>query len=196
VAAGTGFGEAGRVFAGGRHVPFASEGGHADFTPRTDQDWRFQRWLEVRVGHASWDRVVSGPGLTAIHEFLREEAGEPVPRWLEEEMRGGDRAAVIGAAGVAQADPVCAAAVDVFVRYFGAEAGNHALKLMATGGVYLAGGIAPKILPRLIEGGFLAAFADKGRMAPLLRRMPVTVIRDGDVALAGAALCARRALTG
>jgi glucokinase len=194
VAAGTGFGEAGRCFVDGRRVPFASEGGHADFAPRTEQDFRFQRWLESRVGHASWDRVVSGPGLVAIHDFLREERGEPAAAWLHEAMAAGDAAAVIGDAALAGTDAVCDAALDLFVRYFGAEAGNHALKLMATGGVYLAGGIAPKLLPRLTDGAFRAAFADKGRMAPLLARMPVTVISDGEVGLAGAALCAKRDL--
>jgi glucokinase len=196
VAAGTGFGEAGRAFVDGRPVPFASEGGHADFAPRTEQDCRFLHWLEARVGHASWDRIVSGPGLAAIHDFLREERGEPAPAWLRAALAEGDPAAVISEAALAGTDAVCDAALDLFVRHFGAEAGNHALKLMATGGVYLAGGIAPKILPRLSAGAFLTAFADKGRMAPLLQRMPVTVIRDGDVALAGAALCARRALAG
>ena len=194
VAAGTGFGEAGRAFVAGRHVPFASEGGHADFAPRTEQDWRFQRWLEARVGHVSWDRVVSGPGLVAIHDFLREERSEPLPDWLREAMTDGDPAAAISQAAVAESDAVCHAALALFVRYFGAEAGNHALKLMATGGVYVTGGIAPKILPRLQDGAFVSAFTGKGRMAPLLKRMPVTVVHDGAVALSGAALCARRSL--
>ena len=194
VAAGTGFGEAGRAFVGGRRVPFASEGGHADFSPRTEQDFRFQHWLEARFGHVSWDRVVSGPGLVAIHDFLREERGERGPAWLQERLVEGDPAAVVSELGLAGTDAVCDAALGLFVRHFGAEAGNHALKLMATGGVYVTGGIAPKILPRLTDGAFLAAFTDKGRMAPLLARMPVTVIRDGDVGLAGAALCAKREL--
>jgi glucokinase len=107
-------------------------------------------------------------------------------------MAGGDPAAAIAEAALAGRDPVCVETLDRFLRYFGAEAGNHALKLMATGGVFVTGGIAPKVLPRLKDGPFLEAFRAKGRMADLMARMPVTVIADGDVGLKGAALYARR----
>lgn len=191
VAAGTGFGEAGRVRVDGRFHPFASEGGHADFAPADALDHAFQRWLAGSHGHVSWDRIVSGPGIVAIHAFLRTARGTALPAALAEAMAAGDPAAAIAAAALAGRDPVCVETLDRFLRYFGAEAGNHALKLMATGGVFVTGGIAPKILPRLKDGPFLEAFRAKGRMADLMSRMPVTVIADGDVGLKGAALYAR-----
>ena len=192
VAAGTGFGEAGRVWGGGRYWPFASEGGHADFAPADALDWAFQCWLGSGHGHVSWDRIVSGPGIIAIHSFLTGERGASVPAFLEEAMAAGDPAAAIADAALSGRDALCREVLDRFAGYFGAEAGNHALKLMATGGVYIAGGIAPKILPRLTDGPFLDAFAAKGRMADLMRRMPITVLCDGEVALKGAALYARQ----
>ena len=192
VAAGTGFGEAGRVWVDGGYLPFASEGGHADFAPADALDFAFLRWLQASHGHASWDRIVSGPGIVAIHAFLRAERGSVTPPALAEAMRAGDPAAAVAEAALAGSDAVCVEALDRFLGYFGAEAGNHALKLMATGGVFITGGIAPKVLPRLQGGPFLDAFRAKGRMAELMRRMPVTVLADGDVGLKGAALYGRR----
>ncbi len=187
VAAGTGFGEAGRVWADGHYRPFASEGGHADFAASDDLDFAFQRWLGSRHGHVSWDRIVSGPGIVAVHAFLRARRGVPAPAALAQAMTTGDPAAAIAELALAGRDAVCVEALDRFLGYFGAEAGNHALKLMATGGVFITGGIAPKILPRLKDGPFLDAFRAKGRMAGLMARMPVTVLADGDTGLAGAA---------
>jgi glucokinase len=191
VAAGTGFGEAGRVWVDGRYRPFASEGGHADFAPADALDCAFLRWLQASHGHASWDRVVSGPGIVALHAFLRAERGIPVPGVLADAIAAGDPAAAVTKAGLAATDAVCVETLDRFLGYFGAEAGNHALKLMATGGVLITGGIAPKVLPRLRSGPFLSAFRAKGRMADLMARMPVTVLCDGDAGLKGAALFAR-----
>jgi glucokinase len=196
VAAGTGFGEAGRVWVDGHYRPFASEGGHADFAPSDDLDCAFRQWLGARHGHVSWDRIVSGPGIVAIHAFLRSQRGVAVPGALADAMAAGDPAAVIAEAAMAGRDSVCEETLDRFLRYFGAEAGNHALKLMATGGVYVTGGIAPKILPKLRNGPFLDAFRAKGRMTELMRRMPVTVLSDGDVGLKGATLYGRRMTTG
>jgi glucokinase len=190
VAAGTGFGEAGRVWTGDRYVPFASEGGHADFAPTDEIGYAYHRWMAQRHGHVSWDRVVCGSGLVSLHDFLRDRTGGRAPAWLAGELASGDPAAAIARAGLERTDAVCDEALGRFVRFFGAEAGNHALKLMAVGGVYITGGIAAKILPRLTEGAFVEAFLDKGRMRPVVADMPVTVILDGDVALKGAALCA------
>jgi glucokinase len=192
VAAGTGFGEAGRVWADDHYRPFASEGGHADFAPQDALDWAFQGWLGARHGHVSWDRIVSGAGIVALHAFLRDHRGVAAPAALAEAMTAGDPAAAITAAALARQDAVCVETLDRFLRHFGAEAGNHALKLMATGGVFITGGIAPKLLPRLKEGPFLDAFHAKGRMAALMRRMPVTVLTDGNAGLKGAALFGRR----
>jgi glucokinase len=191
VAAGTGLGEAGRVWAGDRYVPFASEGSHADFAPADEIGYAYHRWMVQRHGHVSWDRVVSGPGLVSLHAFLRDRTGGRAPAWLADELASGDPAAAIARAGLERTDAVCDETLGRFVRFFGAEAGNHALKLMALGGVYVTGGIAPKILQRLLEGAFIEAFLDKGRMRSVVADMPVTVILDGDVALKGAALCAR-----
>jgi glucokinase len=140
----------------------------------------------------SWDRIVSGPGVVAIHAFLRRRRGIPAPATLGSAMAAADPAAAIAEAALAGTDAVCAETLERFVGYFAAEAGNHALKLMATGGVYIAGGIAPKILPRLTDGAFLDVFRAKGRMTDLMRRIPVTVLCDGDVGLKGAALYGRR----
>ncbi len=186
VAAGTGFGQAGRIWCGG-YRPFASEGSHADFAPVSDIDFSLQQWLAARFGHVSWERVVSGPGLVNLHDFLRDTGGRPVPDWLSEAMDDSDPAAAIANAALQGRDPVCAEALDQMIRYFGAETGNHALKLMATGGVFITGGIAPKIASRFAVAGFLEAFFDKGRMEPLLRRMPVSLIADDRVGLLGAA---------
>lgn len=193
IAAGTGLGEAGRIWCAGGYRPFASEGSHGDFAPGNALGYSLHQWLARRYGgHVSWERVVSGPGLVNLHAFLRESDGRPAPDWLELAMQEGDPAGAIATAAQAQGDPVCVEALDLLIHYFGAEAGNHALKLMATGGVYLTGGIAPKIAARFAAAGFLDAFFAKGRMRELMRRMPVHLVTDGNLALYGAARCAAR----
>jgi len=195
IAAGTGLGEAGLSRAGGDMRPFATEGGHADFATRDDVDCALLRDLARTYGHVSWERVLSGPGLHDIDRFLRRRAGAAPPEWLEHARVAGDPAAAIAEAALAGSDEIASQALDRFVTYLGAEAGNLALKTLATRGVYVAGGIAPKILARLQEGPFLRAFADKGRMRPILAAMPVIVIIDELTALRGAARAAARALT-
>ncbi len=185
--------EAGRIWCAGGYRPFASEGSHGDFAPGNALGYSLHQWLARRYGgHVSWERVVSGPGLVNLHAFLRESDGRPAPDWLELAMQEGDPAGAIATAAQAQGDPVCVEALDLLIHYFGAEAGNHALKLMATGGVYLTGGIAPKIAARFAAAGFLDAFFAKGRMRELMRRMPVHLVTDGNLALYGAARCAAR----
>lgn len=190
IAAGTGLGQAGMFWDGERHRPFASEGGHADFAPGSEIEIALLRHLMGRYGHVSWERVVSGPGLVNIYEFLLAHRDTQTPPWLAQAMQGGDRAAEISKAAQAGRCPICAEALALFVRLYGAEAGNHALKIMARAGVYVGGGIAPKILRQLDQGGFLEAFRAKGRMAPLLREMPVKVILNDKTALYGPALYA------
>ncbi|MFP4560713.1 MAG: glucokinase [Thiohalorhabdus sp.] len=187
IAAGTGLGEAGMFWDGARHRPFATEGGHADFAPADELDRALHRYLAECHGHVSWEHVVSGPGLVRIHAFLAAHRGRAVPGWLEAAMAEGDPAAAIAAAAEDGSDPLCAEAMERFVRHYGAEAGNLALKLMATGGVYLGGGIAPRIAARLREPAFLEAFRAKGAMAPLLERIPVRLIHNDHAALLGAA---------
>ena len=185
IAAGTGLGEAGLCWDGKLHVPFATEGGHTDFAPTTDRDWRFYGFLQDRFGHVSWERVVSGAGLVHLLEFLVQESGTAGPAWFNDP--GQDRAAGITGDALSGNDPLCVEALHWFARLYGAEAGNLALKMKATGGLYLGGGIAPKILPALQDGRFLAAFLDKGRMRALVEAMPVRVIRNEQVSLQGLA---------
>ena len=188
ISAGTGLGEAGLYWDGVRHCPFASEGGHSDFSPRNELEMALLSFLSDRYGRTSWERVLSGPGLANIHEFLRSYRQSAPPAWLVDEMRTGDPSAAISAAALEERDPVCVEALDLFVNLYGVEAGNHALKIMATGGVYIGGGIAPKILEKLQGPSFMEGFLDKGRMRPLLQSMPVRVILNDRTALYGPAL--------
>ena len=188
IAAGTGLGEAGLFWDGLRHQPFATEGGHASFSPSNELDIALLRFLQQRYPHVSWERIVSGMGLLSLHEFLRLHRDIPVPSWLMEEMHNGDAAAAISAAALSGRDTICVETLTWFVRLYGSEAGNLALKVMSRGGLYLGGGIAPKILPLLRNGAFIDAFLNKGRMRPLLATMPVKVILNDRAALFGPAL--------
>jgi len=189
IAAGTGLGEGGLFWDGARHVPFASEGGHADFAPRTSRETRLLEFLTKRYGHVSWERVASGGGLVNLFDFLHEVEGMDVPPALADALAREKLhdPAIISSAALAEHAPIAVEALDLFARLLGAEAGNLALKLLATGGVYLAGGIAPKILPKLQDGAFVAAFAEKGRFKSLLEGIPVRVVLDDTTALYGAA---------
>ena len=188
IAAGTGLGEAGLFWDGLQHHPFATEGGHASFSPGDELEIALLQYLRQRHRHVSWERVVSGMGLPGLHEFLRAYRRAAAPQWLIEEMRNGDAAAVITNAALCGRDEICVETLHRFARLYGAEAGNLALKVMSRGGLYLGGGIAPKILPLLQDGTFLDAFLNKGRMRPLLEAMPVRVILNDRAALFGAAL--------
>jgi glucokinase len=190
IAAGTGLGEAILPPAppGKRRAPvLASEGGHADYAPGTPLEADLWRELWAEHGHVSWERVVSGPGLARIHRFLVESGRAPLPERVAKRFTGLDPAAVIAEEGVARTDEGCRAALALFCRAYGAEAGNLALKALATGGLYVGGGIAPKILPKLREGEFLEGFLSKGRLRQTLERIPVFVVLDPDTALLGAA---------
>ncbi|ADE11219.1 glucokinase [Sideroxydans lithotrophicus] len=188
IAAGTGLGEAGLFWDGQVHHPYATEGGHGSFSPQTELEIALLRHLQLRHAHVSWERVVSGMGLLDLHDFLRSYRKSAVPRWLAEEMQSGDAAAAISGAASAGTDDVCIETMNCFVRLYGAEAGNLALKTMSRGGMYVGGGIAPKILPLLQGGQFLEAFLNKGRMRHLLEAMPVRVILNDRAALYGPAL--------
>ncbi|MGA7748927.1 MAG: glucokinase [Gallionella sp.] len=192
IAAGTGLGEAGLYWDGQQYHPFATEGGHASFSPSDDMEMALLRHLQKDHGHVSWERIVSGPGLVNLHEFHCLYRHTPLPEWLQQEMQQGDAAAAIANAALSGRDELCVESLDWFVRLYGAEAGNLALKVMSRGGLYLGGGIAPKILPHLQNGAFLEAFFNKGRMRPLLQDMPVKVILNDRAALFGPALHASR----
>ncbi|HED17608.1 MAG TPA: glucokinase [Gammaproteobacteria bacterium] len=190
IAAGTGLGQAGITMDGQHLRPFASEGGHADFAPQTEMDIALLRYLQQRYGHVSWERVVSGMGLVNIHEFLHAHYGTEPPRWLVDEMAKEDKAAAISKGAQSGQCEICSETLDMFARLYGAEAGNQALKIMATGGVYIGGGIAPKILDNLREPAFMQGFCGKGRMQSLMQSMPVKVILNDRTALYGPAVYA------
>ncbi len=188
IAAGTGLGQAGLFWDGQRHHPYATEGGHASFSPGCEQEFALQQFLQQRYSHVSWERVVSGMGLPLLHIFLSEYHQQAVPKWLVEGLQQGDAGAVIAEAALQHQEPMCVETLRWFLRLYGAEAGNLALKTMSRGGIYIAGGIAPKLLAQIQEGGFLQALLGKGRMRPLLEAMPIKVILNADVSLYGPAL--------
>ena len=190
IAAGTGLGEGCLYWDGTRHHVFASEGGHCDFAPQGDLQVELYKYLQARYGHVSFERVLSGPGLVNIFEFLRDTGKGKPPDWLVAEMVESDAAATISNAALKGQCPLCEQALNIFVTIFGAEAGNLALKIKATGGVFLAGGIAPKILPKLATPMFLEAFLSKGRLRHLMEIMPIHVITNDKLGLLGAARCA------
>ncbi|HZQ19776.1 MAG TPA: glucokinase [Terriglobales bacterium] len=190
IAAGTGLGEGGLYWDGERHHVFASEGGHCDFGPLNEIQVQLLQYLRGRFEHVSYERVLSGPGLVNIFDFLRDTGKGKPPDWLVAEMVESDAARAISEAGMSGKCPMCEQALDIFVSIFGAEAGNLALKMKAVGGVFLAGGIAPKILPKLATSNFMQAFLDKGRLRRLMETIPIKVITDDKLALLGAARCA------
>ncbi len=190
IAAGTGLGEAGLYWDGRTHHPFACEGGHASFAPADDLQCELLHHLRSKFGHVSWERVLSGPGLLSIYTLLRDSGRGAEPGWLAAELAQPDPAARISQAAIEGKSELCARALDLFVSIYGSEAGNLALKMMATGGVYIGGGIAPKIVAKLREPAFMIAFAAKGRLSKLLETIAVKVIMNDKTALLGAARCA------
>ena len=189
IAAGTGLGEGMLAWNGRIHVPYPSEGGHTDFGPRNDIEIELLRFLQRKYnGRISYERVVSGMGLTNIYEFLRDGLGMEEPKWLAEKItEAHDPNSVITEMALSVKSEICAKALDMMVSIYGAEAGNLALKVLSVGGLYVGGGIAPKILEKLKDGTFLKAFQDKGRLSQLLINMPVRVILESRAALMGAA---------
>ncbi|MBT3344649.1 MAG: glucokinase [Gemmatimonadetes bacterium] len=188
IAAGTGLGEAGLAWVGTGHAAVPSEGGHASFAPGTGLEAELWDYLFQLHGHVSWERVVSGMGLVNIYEFLRDTNRGQEPDWLREQLAGSDEGArIISEAATSGHCELASQALDLFVSLYGAEAGNLALKFLATGGVFIGGGIAPKIADKLCDGTFMAAFAEKGRVSDILHRIPVHIIRNDRIGLLGAA---------
>jgi glucokinase len=190
VAPGTGLGEAFLTWDNGRYRPHTSEGGHADFAPADELQLELLRYLQLRYKHISFERVCSGKGLPNIYAFLKEGGYAPEPSWLTEQLvKAKDPTPVIveNALNTQHACELCTMAVEMFVSIMGSEAGNMALKVLATGGVYIGGGIPPRLLPFLSEGRFMEAFLRKGRLADVLIPVPVYVILNPNIALLGAA---------
>jgi glucokinase len=209
IGAGTGLGQGFLVQAGdaqpSQYQVFSSEGGHADFAPRSEQEFQLAQYLLEKYGidRLSVERVVSGQGILAIYQFLRDRyanaedstVGSVVATWESQLGQGEktvDPAAAIAQAALSGGDRLSTQALQMFIAAYGAEAGNLALKLLPYGGLYIAGGIAAKILPLMQDGRFLAAFHHKGRMRPLMERVPVHVVLNPQVGLIGAAVCAAR----
>jgi glucokinase len=196
ISAGTGLGEAFLVWNGKRHIPMASEGGHCDFAARNEDEIDLFRYLHAKLGgRVSYERVIAGVGMKDVYDFLRDIRGMDEPSWLKERMHLEDPNAVIGELGESGASEICARTLEIVVSAYGAEAGNLALKVLAVGGIYLGGGIAPKILKKLQDGAFMRAFTDKGRLSDLLVQTPVRVILESRAALMGAAAYAEARAT-
>ncbi len=190
VSAGTGLGECLLIWDGKlrRHTPIPSEGGHTDFSPRTDKEIALLQYLRRTLnGRVSFERVVSGIGLKNVYAFLRDDQKMDEPTWLRDRLASEDPNAVIGTLAESGESEICAEAMHLFSAAFGAEAGNVALKVLAHGGIYLGGGIAPKVIKTMSSGPFTDAFLDKGRMRPILESIPVRIILDDTCALLGAA---------
>jgi len=186
IAAGTGLGESILFWNGSHYQPMPSEGGHTDFAPNNDDEIELLRHLRSNYLHVSYERVVSGPGLHAIYEYLRD-SRKNEPTWLSEQIKAGDPAAVIATAGLKGQADIATQALDLFASIYGAEAGNLALKAMALNGVYLGGGIAPKLLAKLKDGTFMKGFTNKGRYKRLMSSIPVKVVMNQKAPLLGAA---------
>ncbi len=188
IAAGTGLGEGILVWDGKQHIPMPSEGGHSDYAPRNEDEIDLLRFLQQKYqGRISFERVVSGMGFTNIYEFLRDVRGMEEPAWLAERMAAEDPNAVITELALAAKSEICVKTLDMFVSAYGAEAGNLALKVLSIGGLYIGGGIGPRIVEKLKDGTFMKAFTDKGRLSQLLVNMPVRLILESRAALLGAA---------
>lgn len=195
ISAGTGLGIAILFWDGKRHMPSSSEGGHAEFAPRNQLEIELLRYLNKRYGRVSYERVLSGAGLFHIYQFLKasKKFGKE-PKWLSEMMKQGDPSAVISEGARLKKNRLCVKALDMFVSIYGAAAGNLALQTMAVGGVYIGGGIAPKIIWKLKDGTFMDAFKKKGRLSHIVSQIPVKVIVNERAALLGAAYRAKELL--
>jgi len=195
LSAGTGLGEAILFWNGKQHLPSPSEGGHADFAPRNHLEIELLRYLLDRFGHVSYERVLSGTGLFYIYQFLKDSKkfGHE-PEWLSKEMKQRNPAAIISEMARQKKNRLCTMTLDIFTSIYGAAAGSLALHVLAVGGVYIGGGIAPKIIWKLKDGTFMKAFKDKGRYSALLSQIPVKVIMNERAALLGAAFRAKNLL--
>ncbi len=188
ISARTGLGMAGLYWDGFRHHPFACEGGHTDFAPRNDLQMELLRYLQKKYGHISCERILSGPGIRNIYDFLRDTKKADEPQWLKEQMSTAqDPPALISQLALESKSAICEQTLSMFVSIYGAETGNCALNFMSTGGVFIGGSIAAKIVPKMRDPIFMQSFLDKGRMEPLLREMPVKIVLNDDSGIIGGA---------
>jgi glucokinase len=188
IAPGTGLGEALLIYHKGEYLPVSSEGGHVDFAPGNDLESGLQRHLSKKFGHVSIERILSGEGLCNIYEYLMSTGKYKAPKWLLKKIEEDDPAKVINEAAGDRGQKLCLKTIDVFISILGAAAGNLALTGMTTGGVYLGGGMPPKLLWRLKQGRFMNSFTEKGRFRSIMERIPVKVILYDNAVLLGAAI--------
>jgi len=187
IAAGTGLGEAALIWDGAHYHVMASEGGHVDFARRNELEIDLLRYLLTKKHRISYERILSGPGLVNVYNFLKDTGKAEEPDWLRSEIESSDDAArTISQAALSGRAEICVTALDIFVSLYGAQAGNLALTVKATGGVFVGGGIAPKIIEKLKDGAFIEAYKDKGRLSPMVEAAPVFVIMEPLTALIGA----------
>jgi glucokinase len=187
-APGTGLGQAGLFWNGQNHFPFPTEGGHADFSPRTDEDIALLKYLQKEYGVVSWEKVVAGPAIIDIYNFLRDVKRMEEPAWLKDQLeKESQDSAVISGAALEQKAAICVEAMDMFVRYLARESSNLVLKMKATGGLFLGGGIPPKIAPLILKKQFMEHYMDCDRMQHLLENVPIRIIKNDKSGLIGAA---------
>ena len=188
IAARTGLGVAGLYWDGFRHHPFPCEGGHADFAPKNDLEAELAQYLRKKYDHVSCERILSGPGIKNIYDFLRDAGKAEEPAWLQKQMsEAPDPAALISQLALENKAAICDQALNIFVGVYGSETGNRALNFMATGGVFIGGNIAAKNVPRMQDPIFMTSFLNKGRMSALLADMPVKIVMNDDSGIIGAA---------
>ena len=185
ISAGTGLGESIIFFDGKNYIPSASEGGHTDFAPRNKIEIDLLNYLINKYGRISYERILSGPGLLNIYNFFKDTTYQNTPSWLQERFKKEDPSAVISDVGMSKKDECCEKALELFISVYGAEAGNLALTSLSTGGVFIGGGIAPKLLNKIKEGSFMQAFTHKGRLSVMVSQMPVKVILNDKIPLLG-----------
>ncbi|MDN3506073.1 MAG: glucokinase [Simkaniaceae bacterium] len=192
ISAGTGLGEAGLYWDGKEYHPFACEGGHCSFAAENEIEYRLWKYLRKQYDHVSFERILSGPGLTNVYRFLIDEGLEKEEEHVKKAMEEADPSYVITEMGMKSMSVACERALDLFVSIYGSEAANLALKMLSVGGLYIGGGIAPKILNELAEGSFMKRFVQKGRFTSLLLGIPVKVVLNEHTALLGAAYYAQK----
>jgi glucokinase len=188
ISARTGLGVAGLYWDGFRHHPFACEGGHSDFAPRNALEMELLAYLQKKYGRISYERLLSGPGIKNIYDFLRDAHKADEPQWLKDQIGAApDPPAVISQLAQEGKAAICDQTLSIFVSIYGAETGNCALNFLSTGGIFIGGSVAAKIVPKMKDPVFMESFLDKGRMESLLKEIPVTIVLNDDSGIIGAA---------
>jgi glucokinase len=188
ISARTGLGVAGLYWDGYRHHPFGCEGGHSDFAPRNELEMALLSYLQKKYGRISCERLLSGPGIKNIYDFLRDTKRAEEPQALKDQIAGTpDAPALISKLAAAGTTPICDQTMSIFVSIYGAETGNVALNFLSTGGIYIGGSVAAKNVSKMKDPIFMQSFLDKGRLVPLMKEIPVSIVLNDDAGMIGAA---------